>query len=146
MWTIRECVNGKYIKLIYEIISRNEMLMDCTLIKYLLSWFLWQNFYVSAVCGKWSLGHFCFHFNWYRADIIFTMFYHVPIYTIHGTDIPYVFSYYVFRPDRTILRYIRSHKHLFLFLLLSLHWPVFTYWECVVCMVLCDALCRETYQ
>jgi hypothetical protein len=31
------------------------------------------------------------------------------------------------------------------FLLLSLHWPVFTHWECVICMVLRDTLCCETY-
>jgi hypothetical protein len=55
----------------------------------------------------------------------------VSVYTIRGTDIPYVFLYYMFRPDGAIFRYIRSHNHLFLFLLLSLHWPVFTHWECV---------------
>jgi hypothetical protein len=27
------------------------------------------------------------------------------------------------------------YDRLFLFLLLSPHWPVFTHWECVVCMV-----------
>jgi hypothetical protein len=54
----------------------------------------------------------CFrlHNSWYRYNIRFYM-------------------YYMFRPDGAILRYIRSHNHLFLFLLLSLYWPVFTHWE-----------------
>jgi hypothetical protein len=55
------------------------------------------------------------------------------------------FSYYMFRPDGAILRYIRTQNHLFLLLILPPHWPVFTQWECVVCMVLYDALCYETY-
>jgi hypothetical protein len=53
--------------------------------------------------------------------------------------------FYMFRPDGAILRYIRSHSHLFLLLLLFLHWPVFTHWECAVCMVLYETLCCETY-
>jgi hypothetical protein len=35
--------------------------------------------------------------------------------------------YYMFLPDGAIFRYIRSYNHLFLFLLLSLHWPVLTH-------------------
>jgi hypothetical protein len=74
------------------------------------------------------LFHYCsrVHKSWYGYSICF-----VP--------------YYMFRPDGAIFRYIRPHNHLFLFLLLSLHWSVFTHWECVVCMVLCDALCCKTY-
>jgi hypothetical protein len=44
----------------------------------------------------------------------------VSVYTISGTDTPYVSPYCMFRPDVAILRYIRSHNHLFIFLLLSL--------------------------
>jgi hypothetical protein len=36
-------------------------------------------------------------------------------------------------------------SHLFLLLLLPPHCPVLTHWECVVCMVLCDALYMVTY-
>jgi hypothetical protein len=72
-----------------------------------------------------------------------TMFYYVSVYTIRGTDIPYVSSYYMFRSDGAILRYIRIHIYLFLLLVLLPHWLAFTHWECVVCMVLHDALCAK---
>jgi hypothetical protein len=59
----------------------------------------------------------------------------VSVYTICGTDIPYVFFYYMFRRDGATFRYIGLIITYFLFLLLSLHCPMFTHWECVVCMV-----------
>jgi hypothetical protein len=58
-------------------------------------------------------------------NFYFKCFTIVPVYAIRGTDIQYFFSYYMFRPDVAIFRYAGSHNHLFLFLLLSLHWPVF---------------------
>jgi hypothetical protein len=71
----------------------------------------------------------------------------VSIYTICGTDTPYVFAFTacfgLMWPSSGTLGL--THNHLFIFLLLSLHWPVFIHWECVVCMVLCDTLCFETY-
>jgi hypothetical protein len=35
-------------------------------------------------------------------NFIYLMFYYVSVYTIHGTDIPYIFSYYMFRPDEAM--------------------------------------------
>jgi hypothetical protein len=43
----------------------------------------------------------------------------VTVYTIRDTDIPHDFLYYMFLPDVAIFRYIRSHNHLFLLVLLS---------------------------
>jgi hypothetical protein len=42
----------------------------------------------------------------------------------------FVSLHYMFRPDGAIF-----YNRLFLFLLLSPHWPVFTHWESVLCMV-----------
>jgi hypothetical protein len=68
---------------------------------------------------------FCFrlHNSWYRYTIRF-----FPCFGLMGH-----------------LQVHTTHNHLFLFLLLSLHWPLFTHWVCVVCMVWSDALCCETY-
>jgi hypothetical protein len=57
------------------------------------------------------------------------------VYTIRGTKAPHVFPHDMFRPDGAIFRYIGVLQSPFSFLLLSPHWPVFTHWECVVCMV-----------
>jgi hypothetical protein len=52
----------------------------------------------------------------------------VSIYTICDIDTPYAFYiYYMFWPDVAIFRYSGSHNHVFLFVLLSLHWPVFAH-------------------
>jgi hypothetical protein len=50
----------------------------------------------------------------------------VSVYTIHGTDILYIFLYYMFHLSGAIFRYIRSHSHLFLFLLLPTLASVYT--------------------
>jgi hypothetical protein len=63
----------------------------------------------------------------------------VSVYKIYGTDISYVIAFTKFFGLGWL-----SLGTLGLFLLLSLHWPVFTHWECVISMVLCDALCFET--
>jgi hypothetical protein len=56
---------------------------------------------------------------------------------IHTTRL---YIYYMSRPDVAIFRYIRPHNPLFLSLLLSLHWSVFTHWECVIPYLLeCNA-------
>jgi hypothetical protein len=75
-----------------------------------------------------TMFYYCFrlHNSWYRYAIRFH-------------------TYYMFRPDVAIFRYIRSHNHLFLFPLLSLNWPVFTLWECSICLVLCNSICFKTY-
>jgi hypothetical protein len=91
-------------------------------ILYCNAWSLWLSFMTLTKCFLCS--HL--HNSWYRCTIRF-------------------FPYYKFRPDVAIFRYIRTHNHLFLLLLLSPHRPVFTHWECVVCMVLYDALCCEMY-
>jgi hypothetical protein len=67
---------------------------------------------IRLLCNLNIDAFYCFrlHNSWYTYTIRF-------------------FPYYMFRPDVSIFRYIRSHSHLFLFLLLSLHWPVFTHWE-----------------
>jgi hypothetical protein len=95
--------------------------------------------------GQEAVWHLC---SWMasRTNTYMTMFHYAAVYTIRGTCIPYAFfPYYMFPTDGAILRYIRTHNHLFLLLLPPPHYPVFTHWECVVCMVLYDALCIVTY-
>jgi hypothetical protein len=48
----------------------------------------------------------------------------VTVYTLRGTNIPHVSLHYMFWPDGAIFRYIGVYNRLFLFLLLSPHWPV----------------------
>jgi hypothetical protein len=66
----------------------------------------------------------------------------VTVYTIRGTNTPHVFPHDMFRPDGNIFRYIGVLQSSFSFLLLSSHWPVFTHWECLVCMVFSCPFCE----
>jgi hypothetical protein len=63
--------------------------------------------------------------------------------TQFAAQIYHTFSlHYMFRPDGAIFSYIGVLQSPFSFLLLSPHWPVFTHWECVVCMVLLCPFCK----
>jgi hypothetical protein len=54
---------------------------------------------------------------------------------VYGTNTPHVSLHDMFRPDGAIFRYIWVFVISFFLVLLSPHWPAFTHWECVVCMV-----------
>jgi hypothetical protein len=66
-----------------------------------------------------TMLYYCFslHNSWYR-------------YTIRFFRSPTCFGLM-----GAILRYIRTHNHLFPLLLLPPHWSVFTHWECIVYMI-----------
>jgi hypothetical protein len=56
----------------------------------------------------------------------------VNVHTIRGTDTPQVFPLLNVSASSG---HLQVRNHLFIFLLLSLHWPLFTHWECVACTV-----------